>query len=168
MKREAWGARQGAGRRVRGWRGRGGSCRGGGGGGSSTGVLRPVVGDGGGEFQPADGVAAVSVKRPGRGMEPHGELRGGGSGSRRASGLAGALGGRGSGRRGAVAVAGRTRYSGLEIPSTRESQEATKGSEARGGTLRTPVPVRGSAPSVRPAAARGTDRPPPRSRQRAT
>lgn len=132
------------------------------------GVLRPVVGDGGGEFQPADGVAAVSVKRPGRGMEPHGELRGGGSGSRRASGLAGALGGRGSGRRGAVAVAGRARYSGLEIPSTRESQEATKGSEARGGTLRTPVPVRGSAPSVRPAAARGTDRPPPRSRQRAT
>lgn len=58
-------------------------------------VLGPVVGDGGGELQPAEGVAAVSVRCPGRGMEPHGELRGGGSGSRRASGLAGALGGRG-------------------------------------------------------------------------
>lgn len=67
-----------------------------------------------------------------------------------------------------MAVAAGARCSGLEIPSTRKSQEATKGSEAWGGTLRTPVPVRGSAPSVRPAAARGTDRPPPRSRQRAS
>lgn len=56
-----------------------------------------------------------------------------------------ALWSRGSGRRGAEAAAGRARCSGLEIPSTRGSQEGTKGSEERDGTLRTPVPVRGSA-----------------------
>lgn len=67
------GCEAGAGRRVRGWRGRGGSCRGGdGGGGSSTQVLRPAVGDGDSELQPAEGAVAVSDRRPGRGMEPHG------------------------------------------------------------------------------------------------
>lgn len=82
---------------------------------SRPGVLRPALGDGGGELQPAEGVVAVSVRRPGRGMEPHGELRGGGAGFRRASGLAGALE---SGVRecGAEVAAGRARCSGLEIP----------------------------------------------------
>lgn len=67
----------------------------------------------------------------------------GGADSRRASGLAGALGVGGSGRLRAEAAAGRAGCSGLEIPSTSESQEGTKGSEERGGTLRTPVLVRG-------------------------
>lgn len=53
---------------------------------------------------------------------------------------------RGSGRRRAeaAAAAGRAGCSGLEIPSTRESREGTKGSEEWRGTLRTPVLVRGS------------------------
>lgn len=50
----------------------------------------------------------------------------------------------GSGSRRAEAAAGRAGCSGLEIPSTSESQEGTKGSEEREGTLRTPVLVRGS------------------------
>lgn len=79
------------------------------------------------------------------GWSPTVSGRGGGSGSRRASGLAGALG---SGVREERGGGGCGQGSGLEIPSSRESQAPPP----RGGTLRTPVPARGSAcpvPSAR-------------------
>lgn len=138
------------------------------------GVLGPAVGDGGGEFQPAEGVEAVSARRPGRGMEPHGELRGGGAGSRRASGLAGALGsgvreardGGGCGQ-GPVLRAWNSLYprgSGGDEGLCRAGRDAADPG-ARVG-IGVPSACAGFVGGG-PAAAPGTDRPRPGSRQQA-